>query len=221
VGAAHRAGKLDARHDAVLARALEKDPAQRFASAEEMAEAIRNWPESGPESAPPATTAAPPPGLDPSGGGPRPFDAARADELRVGRSASGGTLYRRHDPRLDRTVLVERRRGSLDEDPAALQRIRNLASAGGPMIQRVLGISPDGLVIAYEWIDGPRVAIEDLEPPWGPTMAELAASLAADLSPDAAPDIDRARPPRSQLAAITATGPVLLVCEPRDSPDEP
>jgi hypothetical protein len=48
-------------------------------------------------------------------------------------------------------------------------------------------------------------------------MAELAASLAADVTPDAAPD----RPRGSAIAAITSAGPVLLVCEPRDSPDEP
>jgi len=218
------AGKLDARHDAVLWRALEKDPAQRFASAEEMAEAIRGWPESGAESGPEfgllAAAVAPRPGLEPPGG-PAISDAARTEELRLGRSASGGTLYRRHDPRLERTVLVERRTASLDEDPAALQRVRNLASAGGPMIQRVLGISPDGHAIVYEWIDGPRVAIEDLEPPWGPTMAQLAASLAADLSPDAASNVDHGSPGRSGIAAITAAGPVLLVCEPRDDPGEP
>jgi hypothetical protein len=216
VRAAARAGKLDARHDAVLLRALEKDPAQRFASAEEMAEAIRGWPESGPESGLPAATVAPPPSPDPPAG-PGPSDAARTDEVPVGRSATGGTLYRRHDPRLERTVLVERRTISLDEDPAALQRVRNLASAGGPMVQRVLGISPDGHTISYEWIEGPRVAIADLDPPWGPTMAELAASLAADVTPDA--DQDRLR--WSGIAAITSAGPVLLVCEPRDAPGEP
>jgi serine/threonine-protein kinase len=220
VRAAGGAGKLDARHDAVLLRALEKDPAQRFASAEEMAEALRGWPEIGPEIGLLDEPGALPPSLDPPVG-PGPSDTARTDEVQVGRSANGGTLYRRRDPRLERTVLVERRTASLDEDPAALQRVRNLASAGGPLIQRVLGISPDGHAVAYEWIEGPRVAVEDLDPPWGTTMAQLAASLAADSTPDAAPHVDRFRPRSSGFAAITTAGPVLLVCEPRDGPGEP
>jgi tetratricopeptide (TPR) repeat protein len=229
---------LDARHDAVLERALEKAPAQRFASADEMAESIRGWPrrthvpgrQPAQQQAPAAdtaTAAARGPATDGRsaalkvGSEPDPLEAAAPGGVtgsreRIGRSRAG-LLYRGEDPRLERRVLIERREVSLDADPPSLQHIRNLAGAGGPLVQRVLGISADGREVIYEWIEGPRVPLHAVSPPWREVLAELAPSLALEPS-DSPPSASAGGPAPSTAptVALTAAGPVLLVCEPLD-----
>jgi serine/threonine-protein kinase len=225
---------LDARHDAVLERALEKAPAQRFASADEMAEAIRGWPRRThvpgrlpPRPAPAAadTATAPAPATDgasasrvgfepdPGAAAAAPLGAVTGSRERIGRSRAG-LLHRGEDPRLERRVLIERREISLDADPAALQHIRNLASAGGPFVQRVLGISADGREVIYEWIEGPRVPLPAVAPPWREVLAELASSLALEPSDSfSSASAGEPPPPIAPTVALTAAGPVLLVCE--------
>ena len=89
---------------------------------------------------------------DPAGSGP----AIRADagdtdgvEIDLGRSAAG-RLVRRRDPRVGRWIVVEERDAPLDEP--ALAELRAVAAAGGPHLQRVLGISDDRRSVVYEAI---------------------------------------------------------------------
>jgi len=84
-------------------------------------------------------------------------EAARADserhapaDVELGRAA-GARLLKRRDARVGRWVLVEERAAPLDE--AELARVRALAAAGGPHVQRVLALSEDRRSVVYEWVD--------------------------------------------------------------------
>jgi tetratricopeptide (TPR) repeat protein len=136
-----RAG-LAAAHDEVLLRALTKAPGDRFASAEEMAEAIASWPAEEPVAAPAAPeTAAPGEVIEQEAMISRP----------LGRTARG-TLALVSDPRVGRDVLVETLDAPLEGE--ALDRLRALAAAGGPHVQRILAVGADGGSVTYEWLDG-------------------------------------------------------------------
>lgn len=147
---------LSAVHDQVLARALAKAPADRFLSALEMAEAVAAWPVDGAaalelrlaERAGPAPRAA---------AGPPDRELGCTTDLR---------LVLRHDPRTGRDLLVEERAGAV-EGPA-LDRLRRIAAAGGPHVQRVLGLSPDRRAVSYEVLEGELQPVEAL------TAGELA-----------------------------------------------
>ncbi len=176
---------LAAAHDAVLARALAKSPAERFGSALEMADAVLAWPVD--------LVAAPIGRVDRARARPAAAPAATPADRELG-PTSGGRLVLRHDPRTGREVLIEEREIPLAG--AALDELRAIAAAGGPHVQRVLALSPDRRAIAYEIPDGPRDPIAALPPP---DRAELAAALAA-LPPGRATHVVR-----------TVAGPVLWI----------
>ena len=149
---------LSVAHDAVLLRALRKAPDERWESAREMWEAVRQWPtESLPRAAPRAPVMVVPERADAGDRADQATGEARAPErdIPLGRSAAGA-LFERADPRLGRRVLVERRDSPLAHE--ALGRLRALAALGGPHVQRVLSLSDDDgpAVVIYELIDGPR-----------------------------------------------------------------
>ena len=161
---------LSAAHDAAIARTLVKAPGDRYGSAQEMANAVYAWPTEA------LTVTGPrPPGEarsdDGSGlvgdavgdGEPSGGSAGTTPEVEIGRSADA-RLVRRRDPRVGRWVLVEERAAPLDE--ATLMRVRALAAAGGPHVQRVLALSDDRRSIVYEAIadggGGPPAPVESL-----------------------------------------------------------
>jgi eukaryotic-like serine/threonine-protein kinase len=189
---------LSPMHDHVLARALAKGPADRFASAIEMADAVAAWPVAAAD-----------------GGGAQAIDDERAatpargiavdgeadDHERALWVTSGGSLARRRDARTAREVVVERRDEPLGDD--ALAALRRVAAAGGPYVQRVLRLSEDRRTIWYEALPGdpqPLAALTDAE------RAAVSGALAA-LPAGAA-----------RRFARTTTGPVLLV-EPGPTPE--
>src|SRR6185312_631212 len=175
---------LSAIHDDVLTRALAKAPGDRFASALEMAEAVTVWPI---EAAGPAEPRAPQrlfPVAHPAAGPP---------DRELGRTAEG-RLVLRHDPRTGRDLLIEERAEAV-EGPA-LDNLRRIAAAGGPHVQRVLGLSTDRRAVSYEALDG------ELEP-----VEALAAADLAGLS-----DAFAALPEgRATHVVRTPAGPVIWV----------
>ena len=196
---AMRAG-LSPAHDETIARTLAKAPSERFASAQEMATVVRAWP----TEALPASAVRDAAALGP---------AVRAEtgdtdsaEVELGRSADG-RLIRRRDPRVGRWILVEERDAPLDD--ASLAQLRAVAAAGGPHLQRVLGISDDRRAVVYEAIaeaDAPAdvVRVDSLP---ASDRAALAAALAGVHAPGAGA---LALAPGAR-AARTAGGWVVLV----------
>jgi eukaryotic-like serine/threonine-protein kinase len=181
---------LSASHDHTLARALAKDPADRFASALEMAEAVAAWPT---EAAAPAdsTRAAPEvPIADPPS---EPYDTRAGSERELWQTPQGRLLVR-WDPRTARDVLVEERAQPVTD--ADLIHIRRLAAAGGPLVQRVLRLSDDRRAIWYETILGDARPLAEMT---AAERARLAAPLAA--LPDGA----------ARGFVRTTAGPVLLL----------
>ena len=171
-------------HDEVLTRALAKAPADRFASAIEMAEAAAAWPIEGEPFQKPASVA-----TEPAAGRTEP-DAPPEREL--WRTAEA-RLTLRHDPRTARTLWVEERAVPLDE--AALAELRRIAAAGSPHVQRLLRLGDDRRSIFYERVEGEPQPIEAL------TAAERA-MLAVPLA---------RLPARARAFVRTPEGPVLLV----------
>jgi hypothetical protein len=85
---------------------------------------------------------------------PSPSSPARtARALAHTRSAPGDSARRR----TARNILIEERAQPLSE--AAIERLRNIAAAGGPFVQRVLRLSDDRRAIWYEAISGAAVPI--------------------------------------------------------------
>jgi serine/threonine-protein kinase len=185
-------------HDEVLRRALAKAPDERFASAAEMAIAVAAWPVEA--AAVPGTGASAPAsalGAQPVAEALRAGDGA-AEERELWRTDDRRVVLR-YDRRTERDVLVEERAAPLDE--AGLERVRRLAAAGGPFVQRVLRLDADGRSISYESIEGEARPLAALTPA---ERRQLAAPLAA-LTPAAA-----------RAFARTPAGPVLLVVAPPD-----
>jgi serine/threonine-protein kinase len=183
---------IDAAVDDVILRALRKAPEERFGSSTEMAEAVSRWPVEHAIARIAAREA--PPSL--------PAEAANQDVgevvVELG-PVAGGRLIVRHDPRVDRDVLVERRSAALSEEDVT--RIKRLAAAGGPHVQRVTSLDVEAGEITYEWLAAEltafaslsRAEVEDLKPVWA-RLEPLGLSA------------DPGRP-----IARTAGGPVVLV----------
>jgi serine/threonine-protein kinase len=201
-------GAVTGAHDAVLLRALRKAPSERWRSAAQMAEAIRSWPTQADADVgtPSFWTRS---DLSPQDASlpPRPsHDSASAAagpvvrDVPLGRSACG-TLWRRDDPALGRPVLVE----LLDATPTddELARLKRLARAGGPYVQRILELSEDGRTVTYELCEGPPVS------PWSldRVQAEAIVQAAAELEASHPLMAGEARP---IPIVMTSGGPVLL-----------
>jgi len=137
-----------------------------------------------------------------------PAPPAVADRA-VGRS-SRGTLLRREDPRLGRPVLVE-----LLDVPAegdALARLRAVAAAGGPHVQRLLALSDDGAMVTYEVCEGTPIDAARLATLDGATAAALQeAERVVTLAVRLGDPADTAH--RSPRVVQTAGGAVVLVVE--------
>jgi len=187
-----RAG-LSPAHDRALLRALAKAPGDRFGSAVEMAEAVAAWPvealrpaDALPAQPADAEPAAPPPSIAPAG-----------EERELWHTGEARLLLRRDD-RTARDVVIEERTQPLEE--RALERLRNIAAAGGPLVQRVLRLSEDRRTIWYEAVAGDTVPLDALT---DDERRPLAAVIAA-LPPGAA-----------RLVARTSAGPVVLIAPER------
>jgi eukaryotic-like serine/threonine-protein kinase len=188
--ASSRRPGLSASHDRVLLRALAKSPAERFASAAEMAEEIAAWPTEG-------AARFETPGAEPLPAVAPGMDPPAEQELW---STPLGRLFRRHDPRTARNILIEERPAPIEG--AALEDLRRIAAAGGPQVQRVLRLSDDRCAIWYEIIAGEPRPLEAL------TSIERHAL-----------DDTLARLPAARLFVRTSAGPVVLVIpEPASSP---
>ena len=160
---------LSTAHDSVLLGALAKSPAERFASADLMAEAIRAWPESVRGRArPPVTMTADAP--EP------PTSTLPLERRAVGRSARGELSISR-DPHIGRSILIE----ELPEPvgPDELESLKRLARAGGPRVQRVLSLEEGGRAIVYEVIEGEPVDTAALDPAETRLLEEAWAALAS------------------------------------------
>jgi eukaryotic-like serine/threonine-protein kinase len=181
-------------HDEVLMRALAKAPDDRFASAIEMAEAVVAWPTEGAVAVELATAtptellAAVTATTQGSEGEPPPAierELWRTDDAR---------LVLRHDPRTTREVLVEEHASPIGSE--ALLELREVAAAGGPLVQRLLRLDAERREIWYEVVEG--------EP------QPLAALTAAERGALAAP-LARLPAARTRAFVRTPAGPVLLV----------
>ena len=198
---------LLALHDEVIRRALAKNPADRFASAQAMAAAIRAWPAAValPEKSASSPTTAhgfartSTPGPQPAGVPPTATPAPLTAWL-LGPTARG-QLWQRFDPRLGHLVWVELLAAPLDE--AGKQQLAHLAAAGGPTVQRVLRLEDDSTIV-YE-------ALAEAPVPLGALPADLRASLApgwAALAPLGW------QPGPEAPVVPTSGGPVILVVAP-------
>ena len=195
---------LSAVHDHVLARALAKAPEHRFPSADAMAEAIRRWPTDGDASV--STVTIPPPpaaaGGDPASGTGSAVPGGESDpEGEVLMRTEQGALFLAHDPRVGRAVLRDARTQPIADDE--LGRLRLLAAAGGPHVQRILEIAADRRRIVYEAIAGLAVSLDDLTTDEQSTLAPLLVGL-------------RATGAVADAVAVVRTdgGPVILVAPP-------
>jgi eukaryotic-like serine/threonine-protein kinase len=177
-------------HDQTLRRALAKAPADRFGSAVEMAEAVAGWPHE------PLPAIATTPGS--SDGGPEqavPTPAPPAiEEERELWHTSDARLVVRRDSRTARHVLIEERAQPLED--TALERLRSIAAAGGPLVQRVLRMSDDRRAIWYEAIVGEAVPLDTLSDEERRPLAASIASLPAGVA---------------RFVARTSAGPVVLI----------
>jgi serine/threonine-protein kinase len=183
---------LEPAHDELLLRALAKAPADRFASAETMAEAVERWPDFDRPARP-----------TPSRVPPRP--ASRADqtpaEQPLGQTARGW-LVLAADARVGRQVLHERLDQPLDEE--GWRRMHLLAAAGGPRVQRILALAASGDTITYEWLAGEQRPLAALPP----AETALLAACWPLLAPLGFPE-----EPERQVVR-TDGGPVILLVAP-------
>jgi serine/threonine-protein kinase len=194
---------LAAEHDEVVLRALAKAPADRYASAGEMADAVARWPVQ-PTTTAGGAAAASPAAATPDAPPPGPATATAAapanDEQELARTADARLVLRR-DPRTARVVLVEEHDEPLGDE--ALARVRALAAAGGPYVQRVLRLSEDRRAIWYEAIEGDALPLD------AATSAELTLlgpALGGGVFANGEQPLPR--------FVRTAAGPVLLVTHP-------
>jgi hypothetical protein len=104
----------------------------------------------------------------------------------------------RRDARTARNILVEERAQPLTED--AIERLRNIAAAGGPLVQRVLRLSDDRRTISYEAVNGAAVPIDELAEEERRPLERALASLP---------------PGAARFAARTAAGIVVLIAPER------
>jgi serine/threonine-protein kinase len=185
-------------HDQTLLRALAKAPADRFGSASEMADAVAAWPL---EEA--AVVAAVPQAVSArADAGERVMNAAlpvqpSEDEHELWRTPEARLAIRR-DARTARNILIEERAQPLSE--AAIERLRNIAAAGGPFVQRVLRLSDDRRAIWYEAISGAAVPIDELPEEERRPLERAIASLP---------------PGAARFVARTSAGPVVLIAPER------
>jgi tetratricopeptide (TPR) repeat protein len=138
---------LQPAHDLVILQALAKAPADRFPSAEAMAEAVEGWPAVNPVAPPLA------PGAVPAADALREGTSSTAmvvhPDQPLGRSARG-ELVLAFDARVGRRVVHERLDQPLEDGARA--ELRRLAAAGGPHVQRILALAADS--VTYESIEG-------------------------------------------------------------------
>jgi len=174
-------------HDQTLRRALAKAPADRFGSAVEMAEAVAAWSH---EAAPAAAT---PPVSSDSGQPAAPAPPVIEEERELWHTSDARLVVRR-DTRTARHVLIEERAQPLED--TALERLRNIAAAGGPLVQRILRMSDDRRAIWYEAIVGEAVALDALSDDERRPLAAALASLPAGAA---------------RFVARTSAGPVVLI----------
>jgi serine/threonine-protein kinase len=186
---------LSPEHDQVLLRALAKSPGDRFAATEEMAAAVSGWPAFDP----PEEASVLPAPVEPSG--PISVGTTVEEARELGRTARGRLVAAR-DPRVGREVLLE----VLDEPLAAeaVAQVCRLAAAGGPAVQRILALAPDGRSITYERLEGEELPLGALPPAEAARLAALWPAL-APLGLAATADRPIAR---------TAGGPVILLVTP-------
>jgi serine/threonine-protein kinase len=184
---------LGAAHDQTLRRALAKAPADRFGSAVEMADAVAAWPIEA-SAVPVAASAA-----DASERlAALPLSPQPADEERELWQSADARVALRRDARTARNVLIEKRAQPLEG--AALERLRHIAAAGGPFVQRVLRLSEDRRSIWYEAIAGEPVPLDELSDDERGPLAGALASLPAGVA---------------RLIARTPAGPVVLIAPER------
>ena len=198
------ASQVTEAHDHVLLRALRKAPSERWASAAQMADAILSWPSQLLDASPAARAEATqvfarPPAQDAGSGPPR----EAPPDVPLGRTRAG-QLFRRTDSTIGRLVVVEIRDQPVVD--GALDRLRALAAAGGPQVQRVLALSEDGRTVTYELCEGTRVSPLELS-------TEDAAAVARALDAiDAA--CSEAAPQATRGIIMMPGGPVVLIVEP-------
>ncbi len=192
-------------HDEFIARALVKDPAGRFSSAEAMAEALASWPTHDPRPSPAAVAATAASAAVAPTAEVTAATAATIPREWLGDTAAG-QLFGVIDQRVGRKILVEVRATPLTDHER--QRLQRLAAAGGPMVERVLGIADDGLSVTYEALDGEPVPLAALAPAEARRLDNVWPVLAAaGIAPT--PDLPVARTPG---------GPVVLVAPAITSP---
>ncbi|HEY0709801.1 MAG TPA: serine/threonine-protein kinase [Polyangia bacterium] len=194
--------------DDVIARALAKNPGDRFASADLMAEAVRAWPQETVGRQAPLRTKSPLEGTATGGATPAPSVAA----VPLGKSAQG-ELSLRFDARLGQTVLVETLTEPLDARGRAELMAR--AALGGPTVQRVLRLEDDRTIV-YEAL-GARVyealGARPTSTPWDVRpLSSLAPEEQAALAGAAEKITLMSGVPVAQLPAVLLpTGPVILL----------
>ena len=114
-----------------------------------------------------------------------------------------GRLFRHEDERLGRPVLVERRESPVEG--SALARLRALAAAGGPLVQRVLALSEDGRTVTYELISGARAPFAGLPPALAHRLRAAADAVTAARGNEEGPE--------ALEVILSVGGPVIQVID--------
>ncbi|HEY7953721.1 MAG TPA: protein kinase [Polyangia bacterium] len=140
--------------DALIARALEKAPAARFSSLEELRRALLSLPVEAP-----AAVAIAAPAIEAS---PEVTSESRYTIGGVVAESARGVVYQATDTRLGREVVIERFTPDWlagDQGAPHLAWLRALARHGGPRLQRILRITRlpgGGAEAVFEAVAGPR-----------------------------------------------------------------
>jgi hypothetical protein len=125
-------------------------------------------------------------------------DPGPAEEERELWRTSEARLTVRRDARTARNVLIEERAQPLEDN--ALERLRTIAVAGGPFVQRVLRLSDDRRAVWYEEIAGETVPLAELSDEERRPLAAAIASLPVGAA---------------RFVARTSAGPVVLIAPER------